>query len=136
KKKKVLTVSADVYRPAAIGQLQTVTEQVGADFFPSQPTDKPVDIALAALDHAKRHYHDVLIIDTAGRLGIDEATMQENSALHAAGKPIETLFVVDAMLGQDAINTAKASSDALPLTGVVLTKLDGDSRGGAALSVR
>lgn len=136
KKKKVLTVSADVYRPAAIGQLETVTAQVGADFFPSQPTDKPVDIALAALDYAKRHYHDVLIIDTAGRLGIDEAMMQEIKALHGAVKPIETLFVVDAMLGQDAINTAKAFSDALPLTGIVLTKLDGDSRGGAALSVR
>lgn len=136
KKKKVLTVSADVYRPAAIGQLKTVTEQVGADFFPSEPTDKPVDIALAALDYAKRHYHDVLIIDTAGRLGIDEAMMKEISAIHAAVKPIETLFVVDAMLGQDAINTAKAFSDALPLTGIVLTKLDGDSRGGAALSVR
>ncbi|MFC7289464.1 signal recognition particle protein [Herminiimonas glaciei] len=136
KKKKVLTVSADVYRPAAIGQLETVTAQVGADFFPSQATDKPVDIALAALDYAKRHYHDVLIIDTAGRLGIDEAMMQEIKALHAAVKPIETLFVVDAMLGQDAINTAKAFSDALPLTGIVLTKLDGDSRGGAALSVR
>jgi signal recognition particle subunit SRP54 len=136
KKKKVLTVSADVYRPAAIGQLQTVTEQAGADFFPTATTDKPVDIALAALDYAKRHYHDVLIIDTAGRLGIDEAMMQEISAMHAAVKPIETLFVVDAMLGQDAINTAKAFSDALPLTGIVLTKLDGDSRGGAALSVR
>jgi len=136
KKKKVLTVSADVYRPAAIGQLQTVTEQVGADFFPSQATDKPVDIALAAVDYAKRHYHDVLIIDTAGRLGIDEAMMQEIRALHNAVNPIETLFVVDAMLGQDAINTAKAFSDALPLTGIVLTKLDGDSRGGAALSVR
>jgi len=136
KKKKVLTVSADVYRPAAIGQLQTVTAQVGADFFPSQPTDKPIDIALAALDYAKRHYHDVLIIDTAGRLGIDEAMMQEIAALHAAVKPIETLFVVDAMLGQDAINTAKAFNDALPLTGIVLTKLDGDARGGAALSVR
>jgi signal recognition particle subunit SRP54 len=136
KKKKVLTVSADVYRPAAIGQLQTVTAQAGADFFPSATTDKPVDIALAALDYAKRHYHDVLIIDTAGRLGIDEAMMQEISAVHAAVKPIETLFVVDAMLGQDAINTAKAFSDALPLTGIVLTKLDGDSRGGAALSVR
>jgi len=136
KKKKVLTVSADVYRPAAIGQLQTVTEQVGADFFPSQASDKPVDIARAALDHAKRHYHDVLIIDTAGRLGIDEAMMLEIRALHDAVNPIETLFVVDAMLGQDAINTAKAFSDALPLTGVVLTKLDGDSRGGAALSVR
>jgi len=100
KKKKVLTVSADVYRPAAIGQLQTVTAQVGADFFPSASTDKPVDIARAALDYAKKHYHDVLIVDTAGRLGIDEAMMQEITALHAALKPIETLFVVDAMLGQ------------------------------------
>jgi signal recognition particle subunit SRP54 len=136
KKKKVLTVSADVYRPAAIGQLETVTKQVGADFFPSQSTDKPVDIALAALDFAKRHFHDVLIIDTAGRLGIDEAMMHEIASLHAAVKPIETLFVVDAMLGQDAINTAKAFNDALPLTGIVLTKLDGDARGGAALSVR
>lgn len=135
-KKKVLTVSADVYRPAAIAQLKTVTEQAGADFFPTQPSDDPVAIAQAALDFAKRHYHDVLIIDTAGRLGIDEAMMQEISALHAAVKPIETLFVVDAMLGQDAINTAKAFNDALPLTGIVLTKLDGDSRGGAALSVR
>ncbi|MGB7481234.1 MAG: signal recognition particle protein [Burkholderiaceae bacterium] len=136
KKKKVLTVSADVYRPAAIGQLQTVTAQVGADFFPSSPSDQPVAIALAALDHAKRHYHDVLIVDTAGRLGIDEAMMREIAALHAAVKPIETLFVIDAMLGQDAINTAKAFNDTLPLTGVILTKLDGDARGGAALSVR
>jgi signal recognition particle subunit SRP54 len=136
KKKKVLTVSTDVYRPAAINQLQTVTSQAGADFFPSQASDKPVDIAKAAVDYAKRHFHDVLLIDTAGRLGIDEAMMQEISALHAAVKPIETLFVVDAMLGQDAINTAKAFNDALPLTGVVLTKLDGDARGGAALSVR
>lgn len=136
KKKKVLTVSADVYRPAAIAQLQAVTAQIGADFFPSHSTDKPVDIALAALDYAKKHYHDVLIIDTAGRLGIDEQMMREISAVHAAVKPIETLFVVDAMLGQDAINTAKAFNDALPLTGIVLTKLDGDSRGGAALSVR
>ena len=136
KKKKVLTVSTDVNRPAAIGQLETVTLQVGADFFPSQTTDKPVDIALAAWDFAKKHHHDVLIIDTAGRLGIDEAMMQEISALHAAVKPIETLFVVDAMLGQDAINTARAFNEALPLTGIVLTKLDGDSRGGAALSVR
>jgi signal recognition particle subunit SRP54 len=136
KKKKVLTVSADVYRPAAIGQLETVTKQVGADFFPSLPTDKPVDIVLAALDYAKRHYHEVLIVDTAGRLGIDEAMMKEIAALHAAVKPIETLFVVDAMLGQDAINTAKAFNDALPLTGIILTKLDGDARGGAALSVR
>ena len=136
KKKKVLTVSADVYRPAAIAQLESVTKQVGADFFPSTSADKPVDIAKNALDWAKKHYHDVLIIDTAGRLGIDEAMMQEIAAVHAAVKPIETLFVVDAMLGQDAINTAKAFNDALPLTGIVLTKLDGDSRGGAALSVR
>lgn len=136
KKKKVLTVSADVYRPAAIAQLESVTRQVGADFFPSTANDKPVDIARNALDWAKKHYHDVLIIDTAGRLGIDEAMMQEIAAVHAAVNPVETLFVVDAMLGQDAINTAKAFNDALPLTGVVLTKLDGDSRGGAALSVR
>ncbi|MBN3818219.1 signal recognition particle protein [Paraburkholderia sp. Se-20369] len=135
-KKKVLTVSCDVYRPAAIMQLKTVSEQVGADFFPSTPDQKPVDIALAAVDWAKRHYHDVLIVDTAGRLGIDEAMMQEIAALHGTLKPAETLFVVDAMLGQDAVNTAKAFNDALPLTGVVLTKLDGDSRGGAALSVR
>ncbi|MBR8143683.1 signal recognition particle protein [Burkholderia sp. AU19243] len=135
-KKKVLTVSCDVYRPAAIMQLKTVSEQVGADFFPSTPDQKPVDIALAAVDWAKRHYHDVLIVDTAGRLGIDEAMMQEIAALHGALKPAETLFVVDAMLGQDAVNTAKAFNDTLPLTGVVLTKLDGDSRGGAALSVR
>ncbi|MBB3220675.1 signal recognition particle protein [Pseudoduganella umbonata] len=136
KKKKVLTVSADVYRPAAIAQLQSVTGQAGADFFPSTAQDKPVDIALSALDWAKKHYHDVLIIDTAGRLGIDEEMMKEIAAVHGAVKPIETLFVVDAMLGQDAINTAKAFNDALPLTGIVLTKLDGDSRGGAALSVR
>lgn len=136
KKKKVLTVSADVYRPAAIAQLQTVAGQVGADFFPSTASDKPVDIVLAALDFAKKHYHDVLLVDTAGRLGIDEAMMIEIAALHKALNPIETLFVVDAMLGQDAINTAKAFNDALPLTGIVLTKLDGDSRGGAALSVR
>ena len=136
KKKKVLTVSTDIRRPAAIGQLQTVTGQAGADFFPSQTSDAPAAIALAALDHAKRHYHDVLIVDTAGRLGIDEAMMEEIRALHSAVKPIETLFVVDAMLGQDAINTARAFNEALPLTGVVLTKLDGDARGGAALSVR
>jgi signal recognition particle subunit SRP54 len=136
KKKKVLTVSADVYRPAAIAQLEAVTRQVGADFFPTTSADKPVDIARNALDWARKHYHDVLIIDTAGRLGIDEAMMNEIAEVHAAVKPIETLFVVDAMLGQDAINTAKAFNDALPLTGVVLTKLDGDARGGAALSVR
>ncbi|MBY4897426.1 signal recognition particle protein [Cupriavidus sp. AU9028] len=136
KKKKVLTVSCDVYRPAAIAQLKTVSEQVGADFFPSQPDQKPVDIARNAVDWARKHYHDVLIVDTAGRLGIDEAMMQEIAALHATLKPAETLFVVDAMLGQDAVNTAKAFNDTLPLTGVVLTKLDGDARGGAALSVR
>ncbi len=136
RKKKVLTVSADVYRPAAIEQLKTVTAQAGAQWFPSEAGQKPVDIALAALDHARRHYFDVLLVDTAGRLGIDEAMMDEIRALHAAVNPIETLFVVDAMQGQDAVNTAKAFKDALPLTGVVLTKLDGDSRGGAALSVR
>ncbi|MEX3628992.1 MAG: signal recognition particle protein [Burkholderia sp.] len=135
-KKKVLTVSCDVYRPAAIAQLKTVSEQVGADFFASTPDQKPVEIARAALDWAKRNYHDVLIVDTAGRLGIDEVMMKEIAELHAAINPAETLFVVDAMLGQDAVNTAKAFNDALPLTGVVLTKLDGDSRGGAALSVR
>ncbi|HRH29987.1 MAG TPA: signal recognition particle protein, partial [Aquabacterium sp.] len=136
RKKKVLTVSADVYRPAAIEQLKTVTAQAGAEWFPSQGDQKPRDIALAALEYARKHYFDVLLVDTAGRLAIDEALMAEIKELHAALKPIETLFVVDAMQGQDAINTAKAFSDALPLTGVVLTKLDGDSRGGAALSVR
>jgi len=135
-KRKVLTVSCDVYRPAAIDQLKTVTEQAGADFFPSTPDQSPVDIAKAAVLWAKNHYHDVLLVDTAGRLGIDEAMMKEIAALHAALAPIETLFVVDAMQGQDAVNTAKAFKEALPLTGVVLTKLDGDSRGGAALSVR
>lgn len=135
-KKKVLLVSCDVYRPAAIEQLKTVAEQAGVDFFPSLPTDKPVDIARHAVDWAKRHYHDVLLVDTAGRLAIDESMMQEIAELHAAIEPIETLFVVDAMLGQDAINTAKAFSEALPLTGIILTKLDGDARGGAALSVR
>ena len=135
-KKKVLVVSCDVYRPAAIEQLKTVAGQAGVDFFPSQLSDKPVDIARSAVDWAKRHYHDVLLVDTAGRLSIDEAMMREITELHAAINPIETLFVVDAMLGQDAINTAKAFSEALPLTGIILTKLDGDSRGGAALSVR
>ncbi|MDP1789764.1 MAG: signal recognition particle protein, partial [Methylibium sp.] len=136
RKKKVLTVSGDVYRPAAIEQLKTVTRQAGAEWFPSQASDKPVDIALAAVDYAKKHYFDVLLVDTAGRLAIDEAMMDEIRALHAALNPIETLFVVDAMQGQDAINVAKAFKEALPLTGIVLTKLDGDSRGGAALSVR
>ena len=136
RKKKVLTVSADVYRPAAIEQLKTVTKQAGAEWFPSTGEQKPRDIALAALDHAKRHYFDVLLVDTAGRLAVDEALMAEIRDLHATLKPVETLFVVDAMQGQDAVNTAKAFKDALPLTGIVLTKLDGDSRGGAALSVR
>ena len=135
-KKKVLSVSVDVYRPAAIEQLKTVSGQAGIDFFPSNPNQKPVDIALAAVDHARRHYYDVVLLDTAGRLAIDEAMMAEIKALHAAVEPVETLFVVDAMLGQDAVNTARAFNEALPLTGVVLTKLDGDSRGGAALSVR
>jgi len=136
RKKKVLTVSGDVYRPAAIEQLKTVTQQAGADWFPSSPDQQPVDIARAALDHAKKHFYDVLLVDTAGRLAIDEALMQEIKALHAALNPVETLFVVDAMQGQDAANTAKAFKEALPLTGIVLTKMDGDARGGAALSVR
>ena len=136
RKKKVLTVSGDVYRPAAIEQLKTVTAQVGAEWFPSSPDQKPQDIARAALDYARKHYFDVLLVDTAGRLGIDEALMQEIQTLHKVLNPVETLFVVDAMQGQDAINTDKAFKDALPLTGIVLTKLDGDSRGGAALSVR
>lgn len=136
RKKKVLTVSTDVYRPAAIEQLKTVTKAAGAEWFPSNASDQPVAIARAALDHAKRHYFDVLLVDTAGRLAIDEAMMAEIKQLHAELKPVETLFVVDAMQGQDAINTARAFKEALPLTGVVLTKLDGDSRGGAALSVK
>ncbi|WP_058615705.1 signal recognition particle protein [Tepidimonas taiwanensis] len=136
RKKKVLTVSGDVYRPAAIEQLKTVTRQAGAEWFPSAPDQRPIDIARAALDYARKHYFDVLIVDTAGRLAIDEAMMREIQALHAELKPVETLFVVDAMQGQDAVNTAKAFAEALPLTGIVLTKLDGDSRGGAALSVR
>jgi len=135
-KKKVLLVSTDVYRPAAIEQLRALAGQVGVDIFPSTVDQQPAAIADAALDWARRHYHDVLIVDTAGRLAIDDAMMNEITALHAAVKPIETLFVVDAMQGQDAVNTARAFRDALPLTGVVLTKLDGDSRGGAALSVR
>ena len=135
-KKKVLVVSADVYRPAAIEQLKAVAAQVGIDFFPSTSQDEPIAIVTAAVDWARKHYHDVLIVDTAGRLAIDEAMMTEIKALHARLSPAETLFVVDAMAGQDAINTARAFGEALPLTGVVLTKLDGDSRGGAALSVR
>ncbi len=135
-KKKTLVVSADVYRPAAIEQLKLLAEQVGVDFFPSDTSQQPVDIAKAAVDYAKKHFYDVLMVDTAGRLAIDEEMMNEIKALHAAVNPIETLFVVDAMLGQDAVNTAQAFNEALPLTGVILTKMDGDSRGGAALSVR
>ncbi len=136
KKKKVLTVSADVYRPAAIEQLKTVSEQAGAEFFPSTADQKPLDIAAAAVDYAKRHFADVLIVDTAGRLSIDEVMMQEVSDLSKFLNPVETFFVVDAMVGQDAVNTAKVFNERLPLTGVILTKVDGDSRGGAALSVR
>ncbi|MDX1375164.1 MAG: signal recognition particle protein [Burkholderiales bacterium] len=135
-RKKVLVVSCDVYRPAAIEQLETVAAQAGAEFLPSDPNDSPASIARRALEHAKTRYFDVLIVDTAGRLAIDEAMMREVRELHALLDPVETLFVVDAMQGQDAVNVAKAFSDALPLTGVVLTKLDGDARGGAALSVR
>jgi signal recognition particle subunit SRP54 len=135
-KKKVLLASCDTYRPAAIEQLKTLATQVDADFFAAAAQDKPVAIALAALDFARKHYHDVLIVDTAGRLAIDDMMMQEIRDLHAALDPVETLFVVDAMQGQDAVNVAKAFSDALPLTGIVLTKLDGDARGGAALSTR
>jgi signal recognition particle subunit SRP54 len=134
--KKVLVVSADVYRPAAIKQLETVAASIGAGFFPSSSDQDPVEIANAAIAHARLQFFDVLIVDTAGRLAIDEAMMAEIQRLHAAIKPVETLFVVDAMTGQDAANTAKAFNDALPLTGVVLTKADGDARGGAALSVR
>jgi signal recognition particle subunit SRP54 len=136
RKKKVLTVSGDVYRPAAIEQLKTVTAQAGAEWFPSSPDQKPVEIARAALDYARRHFADVLLVDTAGRLAIDNLLMAEIKQLHAELNPVETLFVVDAMQGQDAIQTARAFKDALPLTGIVLTKTDGDARGGAALSVR
>ena len=135
-RKKPLLVSCDVYRPAAIEQLATLAGQVGVDFFPSSTGEKPLSIALAALDHAKRHYYDVLLVDTAGRLSIDEQMMHEIAELHAALNPAECLFIVDSMQGQDAVNVAKAFGEALPLTGVVLTKLDGDARGGAALSVR
>ena len=136
RKKKVMVVSADVYRPAAIEQLKTLAEQVGVLFFPSSAEQKPVDIVRAAIDDARKSFVDVLLVDTAGRLAIDEAMMAEIKALHAAVNPAETLFVVDSMTGQDAANTAKAFGEALPLTGVVLTKTDGDARGGAALSVR
>ncbi len=136
KKKKVLLVSADVYRPAAIEQLKILAESLQIDFFESSIKDKPEKIAASSLTYAKKNFHDLIIFDTAGRLGIDDAMMKEIKLLHKTLNPIETLFVVDAMQGQDAVNTAKAFGDVLPLTGVVLTKLDGDSRGGAALSVR
>jgi signal recognition particle subunit SRP54 len=135
-KKKVLVVSADVYRPAAIKQLQTLAEEVGVECYPSSIMQKPIDIVNAAIDHAKMKFFDVLLVDTAGRLAVDEKMMDEIKQLHAAVKPVETLFVVDAMTGQDAANTAKAFNEALPLTGVILTKADGDARGGAALSVK
>ena len=136
RKKKVMVVSADVYRPAAIEQLKTLAQQVDVLFFPSDPSQKPEAIVRAAISDAKKSFVDVLLVDTAGRLAIDEEMMAEIKALHAAVNPIETLFTVDAMTGQDAANTAKAFGAALPLTGVVLTKTDGDARGGAALSVR
>ncbi len=136
RKKTVLVASCDIYRPAAIDQLQTLAGEVGAVFFPSTPDQDPVAIALAAVESARKQFIDVVIIDTAGRLHIDTEMMDEIKRLHAALRPIETLFVVDSMTGQDAVNTAKAFSEALPLTGVVLTKADGDARGGAALSVR
>lgn len=135
-KKKVMVVSADVYRPAAIKQLETLAEQVGVSFSPSSADQKPVDIVERARAEAKKQFMDVLLVDTAGRLHVDQDMMVEIKALHQAIKPIETLFVVDAMTGQDAANTAKAFHDALPLTGVILTKTDGDARGGAALSIR
>ncbi len=135
-KKKVLVVSADVYRPAAIKQLQTLAEALKVDFFPTETSQKPVDIAEAALKHAKLNFFDVLIVDTAGRLHVDGEMMEEIQQIHSVLNPIETLFTVDAMTGQDAANTAKAFNEALPLTGVILTKVDGDARGGAALSIR
>ena len=135
-KKKVLVVSADVYRPAAIEQLKTLSKSIAIECFESNAEQQPQQIALNALDYAKRHYYDVLIVDTAGRLTVDEFMMNEIKELHQLLNPIETLFVVDAMLGQDAVNTAKAFNDAVALTGTILTKMDGDSRGGAALSIR
>ncbi|HHH40044.1 MAG TPA: signal recognition particle protein, partial [Sedimenticola sp.] len=135
-KKSVMVVSCDVYRPAAIEQLETLAHEVGARFFPSRPEQKPLDIAREALQQARKEYVDVLIVDTAGRLHIDEQMMGEIKSLHAALNPVETLFVVDSMTGQDAAVTARAFDEALPLTGVVLTKTDGDARGGAALSIR
>jgi signal recognition particle subunit SRP54 len=135
-KKKVMVVSADVYRPAAIEQLKTLASEVGAEFFPSTPDQKPTQIVSDAIAAAKTQFADVLIVDTAGRLAIDEPMMDEIKQIHKLANPIETLFVIDAMIGQDSVNTAKAFNEALPLTGVILTKVDGDARGGAALSVR
>ncbi|MGC6481629.1 MAG: signal recognition particle protein [Porticoccaceae bacterium] len=135
-KKKVMVVSADVYRPAAIDQLKTLADEVDAEFFPSNEQQKPIDIVNQAIAAAKTKFVDVLIVDTAGRLAIDEEMMAEIQQIHKVANPVETLFVIDAMIGQDSVNTAKAFNDALPLTGVVLTKVDGDARGGAALSVR
>ncbi|MCU7851656.1 MAG: signal recognition particle protein [Candidatus Thiodiazotropha sp. (ex Monitilora ramsayi)] len=135
-KKKISVVSCDVYRPAAIEQLQTLAKEVNAEFIPSAGDQKPVDIARRALSEAKRSFTEALIIDTAGRLHVDEQMMDEIKQLHQAVDPVETLFVVDSMTGQDAANTAKAFNEALPLTGVILTKADGDARGGAALSIR
>ena len=135
-KKKVMVVSADIYRPAAIEQLKTLAAEVGAEFFPSRPEQRPADIVTAAIDTAKKQFCDVLLIDTAGRLHVDGEMMEEIKQLHQIAKPAETLFVIDAMIGQDAVNTAQAFNQSLPLTGVVLTKVDGDARGGAALSVR
>ncbi|VEB66944.1 p48 [Providencia rustigianii] len=135
-KKKVLVVSADVYRPAAIKQLETLAEAVSIDFFPSDAQEKPASIVQKALKHAQLQFYDVLLVDTAGRLHVDEVMMEEIQEIHRIINPVETLFVVDAMTGQDAANTAKAFNEALPLTGIVLTKVDGDARGGAALSIR
>ena len=135
-KKKVMVVSADIYRPAAIEQLKTLAAEVGAEFFPSRPEQRPADIVTAAIDTAKKQFCDVLLIDTAGRLHVDGEMMEEIKQLHQIAKPAETLFVIDAMIGQDAVNTAQAFNQSLPLTGVILTKVDGDARGGAALSVR
>ncbi len=135
-KKKVMVVSADVYRPAAIEQLKTLASEVGAEFFPSSPDQKPTQIVSDAIAAAKTQFADVLIVDTAGRLAIDKPMMDEIKQVHQIANPIETLFVIDAMIGQDSVNTAKAFNEALPLTGVILTKVDGDARGGAALSVR
>ncbi|MBT3528253.1 signal recognition particle protein [Porticoccaceae bacterium] len=135
-KKKVMVVSADVYRPAAIEQLKTLAAEVQAEFFPSNPQQKPIQIVNDAIKAAKKQFVDVLIIDTAGRLHVDGEMMEEIKEVHGVAKPVETLFVIDAMIGQDAVNTAQAFNESLPLTGVILTKVDGDARGGAALSVR